>query len=250
MPKAHFDKSPLAEVIFGVEFNAQNFSAVHFGLYWQEIKDKFAQYPLDRPPVGDNQFISLLPPLRRVWFESSDQKELIQLQDNRFYYNWRKRDEEYPHFEKIHPQFLAEWKRFTSWWLKTEEKELQPIRYQMSYVNQIEADLGWHGVEDSAKIFSFLKSNWQSNDLKPSVFNTKLEFILPEEKGILSVTINQGIKPQDNSQVLTLNLTSVSKDVDTEMETWFKLAHQSTVEIFLSLINQETKNLWGFKWLQ
>lgn len=250
MPKAHFEKSPLAEVIFGVEFNAQNFSAVHFGLYWQEIKEKFAQRPLDRPPIEDNQFISLLPPLRRVWFESNDKKELIQLQDNRFYYNWRKRDQEYPYFEKILPLFLAEWEKLTNWWLKTEEKKLQPIRYQMSYVNQIEADLGWHGVQDSPQIFNFLESNWQSFELTPSVFNSNLEFVLPEEKGGLSVKINQGIKPQDNTQVLTLNLTSVSKNVDTEIETWFKLVHQSTVEVFLSLISQETKNLWGLKWLQ
>ena len=80
-------------------------------------------------------------------------------------------------------------------------------------------------------------------------FNTNLEFVLPDEKGVLSVKINQGIKPQDNTQVLTLNLTSVSKNVDTEIETWFELAHQSTVKVFLSLINQETKNLWGLKWL-
>jgi len=250
MSKAHFDKSPLAEVIFGVEFNAESFSTVHFGLYWQEIKEKFTQKPLDRPPIGDTELISLLPSLRRVWFESKDQKELIQLQDNRFYYNWRKRDEEYPHFEKIHPKFLVEWNRFTDWWAKNEKNQLTPIRYQMSYVNQIEADLGWHSVEDSAKIFSFLDSDWSSFDLRPSVFNTNFEFVLPEEKGILSVKINQSIKPPDNTQVLTLNLTSVSKNIDTEIEKWFELTHQYTVQIFLNLINQETKNLWGFKWQQ
>ncbi|MBD2394601.1 TIGR04255 family protein [Cyanobacterium aponinum FACHB-4101] len=248
MTKAHFDKSPLAEVIFGVEFNAESFSTIHFGLYWQEIKEKFTQYPLDRPPIGNNQLISLLPSLRRVWFESEDKKELIQLQENRFYYNWRKQNQEYPHFEQIYPLFFAEWERFTHWWFKTEEKELQPIRYQMSYVNQIEADLGWHGVEDSTNIFSFLESNWSSFTLKPNVFNSNLEFILPEEKGVISVTVNQGIKPPNNTQVLTLNLTTISQNTDTEINTWFKLAHQSTVEVFLSLISQETKNLWGLKW--
>ncbi len=250
MSKAHFVKSPLAEVVFGVEFNAPHFSSVHFGLYWQEIKDNFSKYPIDRPPVGANEIGCVLPPLRRVWFSSDDQRELIQLQDNRFYYNWRKQNEEYPHFEEIHPKFLGQWHRFKDWWLETEQRELQPSRYQMTYINQIEANLGWNNAEDSAKIFNFLESNWDSFNLKPNIFNANLEFLLPEEQGIVSVTINQSIKPKDNSPVLTLNITSVSKDTSIKIETWFKLAHQSTVEIFLSLINQETKNLWGFKWLQ
>lgn len=250
MPKAHFVKSPLAEVVFGVEFNAQRFSAVHFGLYWQEIKDQFSQHPLDRPPVGVNNIFGILPPLPRVWFQSADQKELIQLQNNRFYYNWTKRDEDYPHFEEIHPKFLAQWNNFKDWWLETEQKELQSNRYHMTYVNQIDANFGWNGVEDSVKIFNFLELNWHSSDLKPNIFNANLEFLLPEEQGTLSVMINQGTKPQDNSPVLILNITSVSKDTTTKMETWFKLAHQSTVAIFLSLISQSAKNLWGFQWLQ
>lgn len=250
MSKAHFEKSPLAEVVFGVEFNAQNFSAVHFGLYWQKIKDKFSTHPLDRPPIGRNQFMSLVQPLPRLWFESDDKKELIQLQDDRFYYNWRKQDLEYPHFEEIYPKFLVEWNRLKDWWLENEKKELQSSRYQMGYINQIDANLGWNNAEDSTKIFSFLESNWKSDNFKPNILNANLEFLLPEEQGIISVTINQGIKPKENSPVLTLNITSVSKDTNTEIETWFKIAHESTVEIFLSLINQETKSLWGLKWQQ
>lgn len=249
MSKAHFLKSPLAEVVLGVRFNAPNFSSVHFGLYWQQIRDRFSKCPIDRPPLEGNNFFRVLQSLPRVWFESNDERELIQLQDNGFYYNWRKQNEEYPHFEEIYPKFLSQWNNFKDWWLKNENRELQISRYQMTYVNQIDVDFGWNGVEDSAKIFNFLRSNWVSSDLKQNTFNANLEFLLPEEQGVVSVIINQGTKPPNNSPVIILNINSVSKNSSNNIENWFQLAHESTVQIFLSLINEDTKNLWGLKWL-
>jgi hypothetical protein len=43
-----------------VEFTAPEFSAVHFGLYWQTIRERFPVPPQDLPPIGD---IYVLPTL-------------------------------------------------------------------------------------------------------------------------------------------------------------------------------------------
>ena len=48
MSIAKFTKSPLIEVVCGVEFNAPEFSSVHFGMYWQAIQERFPSSPLDR----------------------------------------------------------------------------------------------------------------------------------------------------------------------------------------------------------
>jgi len=99
MTTVKFNQPPLVEVAFGVKFEAPEFSSVHFGLYWETIRDKFP-LQFDRPPnIEDNTFFSI-PPLRRVWFLSNDKRRLIQLQDNHFSYTWSQEDgEEYPHFE-------------------------------------------------------------------------------------------------------------------------------------------------------
>ncbi|ELS32513.1 MULTISPECIES: TIGR04255 family protein [Pseudanabaena] len=252
MLRAKFAKSPLTEVICGVEFNATEFSSVHFGLYWQTIRNKFPNPPLDRPPIGTIEFLSILPNLRRVWFESEDRRQLIQLQANRFHYNWRRQDEEdqYPHFQEIYPRFAQEWQDFQDWWISTESSPLQPIRYELSYINQIDQAFGWNSVSDHQKIFKFLANRFDDLSLKTRVFDFNLELELKENNGKLSVRLHQGVKPNDNLPVIILELTASTIGINaTDSQTWFDLAHKSTVETFLSLVTDEIKKEWGFKWL-
>jgi uncharacterized protein (TIGR04255 family) len=252
MKIAKFVKSPLTEVVCGVEFSAQEFSSVHFGLYWQTIRDRFPNPPLDRPPIGDIEILSILPRLRRVWFESSDQKQLIQLQANRFHYNWRQQGEgnHYPHFHEIYPKFAEEWERLQSWWNDNEAIPLQPIRYELTYINQIDKNFGWTDASDYPKIFGFLN---QAQESFPSVdlvgLNINLSISLPDDNGLLSISIDQGTRPQDGTTLALLNLTAATTDMNIGLDDWFDFAHQFTVNKFLSLISQEIKQDWGFQWL-
>jgi len=126
-PIVKFDKAPLSEVVGGVEFNAPDFSSIHFGLYWQTIRDRFPTPPLDKPPIGGIEIMASVPRLRRVWFESSDRKRFVQLQTDRFHYNWkgRSKEDEYPHFDVLYPCFKQEWDTFQQWWLELDKVPLQ-----------------------------------------------------------------------------------------------------------------------------
>jgi uncharacterized protein (TIGR04255 family) len=126
-PIVKFDKAPLSEVVCGVEFNAPDFSSIHFGLYWQTIRDRFPTPPLDKPPIGGIEIMASVPRLRRVWFESSDRKRFVQLQTDRFHYNWkgRSKEDEYPHFDVLYPCFKQEWDTFQQWWLELDKVPLQ-----------------------------------------------------------------------------------------------------------------------------
>jgi uncharacterized protein (TIGR04255 family) len=97
-----------------------------------------------------------IPKLRRIWFESADKRQLIQLQANRFHYNWRRQNEldKYPHFEEIYPTFEQEWKIFQDWWLELGGLPLQAMRYQMTYLNQIDKAFGWNNSGDTSRIFT------------------------------------------------------------------------------------------------
>jgi uncharacterized protein (TIGR04255 family) len=251
MSVAEFVKEPLTEVVFGVEFNALDFSSVHFGLYWEAIRERFPNKPLDRPPIGEVELFNILPTLRRVWFESEDKKQLIQLQSNRFHYNWRRQspDEKYPHYDDIYPKFIEEWNKFQNWWISTEDVPLQPTRYELTYLNQIDERLGWQNEEDYPKIFSIIGSPWGELPLNANAFSLNLGFALPEKQGSLTVRANQGINPKENSSVVILNLTASHDGTGVAIDHWFEVAHRSIVDMFISLINTDTKANWGFKWL-
>lgn len=250
MSSAKFKKEPLKEVVFGVEFNSPEFASVHFGLYWQAIKDRFPIFPVDRPPVGGLPLVEM-PALRRVWFESASKEQLIQLQESRFYYNWRRRshDSEYPHFDKVSSLFFKEWQNFQTW--KTDEEAQIPdaLKYELTYLNTIDKEFGWSCVDDYPKVFSFVDETWRDVAPTKKALRIGFECNLPKESGILAVSIDQAVDSESNSPIVFLNLTARSNDASIDIKQWFELAHDSIVETFITLISAESKENWDLQWL-
>src|SRR5262245_50725017 len=107
----HFSKPPLIDVICGVQFAPLDPLMVpHFGLLWAE---KYRpDYPITReadplapvierfgePVQEPTQLMDL--PLPRVWFLQEKENALVQVQRDRFLYNWKKMGEgdQYPRY--------------------------------------------------------------------------------------------------------------------------------------------------------
>jgi hypothetical protein len=70
-------------------------------------KHSFETAPLVAP-VAPIEFTIEQFPTPRFWFEAADGITLIQLQKNAFIFNWRKRDNDYPHFEAVKAAFAGQ----------------------------------------------------------------------------------------------------------------------------------------------
>ena len=90
-----YENPPINEIVCGVLFDEiQRLQTGHFGMLWQKFRSDFVA-------TGDHNLIDPIPdeelskrgafPLPRVWFVHRNDNEVIQVQRNRFYYNWRKR---------------------------------------------------------------------------------------------------------------------------------------------------------------
>lgn len=105
-----YNNPPVVETVIGVQFpELRGFHAAHFGLYWETIRDRYAKVE-NRPTLEPDrerfprQPIPLLPaiqalqrmPTNRVWFTDTSDSQLIQLQSDRFLFNWRQREGGYP----------------------------------------------------------------------------------------------------------------------------------------------------------
>lgn len=248
---AKFAKAPLSEVVCGVEFNAPDFSSIHFGLYWETIRERFPALPLDKPPIGAIEIMAL-PSLRRVWFESASRNQLIQLQANRFHYNWKRlvEEDEYPHFDVLYPNFEKEWAVFQEWWIGLDKFPVQPKHYELTYLNQIDVGHGWQSPDDTSEIFSFF--NVSFSDELPHLLShdCRMLFSLPNEQGILTVRLNQVNRLEDNSNVLMLELTARSADCEIPLSRWFSDVHMFLVKIFVELLSDSAKSNWGLTWLK
>src|SRR5437660_499585 len=82
----------------------------------------------------------LMPPLRRVFLLSNDQRYVVQLQDTRFNLNWRKveRGDQYPRFAAVFEKFQQAWGAFSEFAELAGVGSLIPSRYELTYVNHLE----------------------------------------------------------------------------------------------------------------
>ena len=259
MPETQTSESflnpPLIEVVCGVQFEAPSFSSIHFGLYANHVCRRFKYIAPERSPLStsDSFGISELPPLRRVWYESIEDSGLIQLQSNRFLYNWRRKDqEEYPRFTRIFPAFEKEWEVFREWYSGEAGELLIPTKYQLTYLNEVDSEKGWKLPKDTSTILSFLNPSWGESILHEILSQQhKFQFRLPKDLGILTVGIQQISNKKEDPQCLLIEFSASSGvNVDTfeipSMDYWFSDANKAIVKSFLSLTTDEIQNnYWG-----
>ncbi|MCY3019191.1 MAG: TIGR04255 family protein [Planctomycetota bacterium] len=255
-----FGKPPVTEVACGVQFNpATPFRTVDFGLFWEHIRKEYPDTS-DQPPLPEIPEPGLAvpqarfemfrePPLRRVWMISQDKARLIQLQDNRFHYNWRRVNESdpYPRFEAVSAGFLKEWLTFETWAKSARIGQVRPLRYELTYVNLVTAS---NGLKRPGSNYEFLRffTPISGRLLKdPELMNGELLFRLPGEKGTLSVNVKQGIKKADNSPVLNIELTARGNAQDVSLADWLKVAHEWIVVGFVDITTENAHKEWGLE---
>src|SRR3990172_7966619 len=124
-----FDRPPVGEVALSVQFSRlTGFQVAHFGLFWATNRDRFPStqsHPAIDPvveqfegPVSGKPSVrfelaqELMPP--RAWFLSREGDELIQVQHDRFVFNWRKTkpSDRYPRYPHVRRRFVDEFQRF------------------------------------------------------------------------------------------------------------------------------------------
>lgn len=146
----------MGEVYFSVQFSeAVSDEAFALADFWPQIREEFPG--LERhPPVApiDERFevplqgspqigfeFSTGPPPQRYWFISEDGARLVQVQPDRFFFNWRRTSEsdEYPRFRNLLPNFEATYLQFTNLAAEARGSSPEPTWCEVGYINHIEA---------------------------------------------------------------------------------------------------------------
>ena len=257
---------PVIETVLGVQFSPlANFSVLHFGLYWEKVREEYPKYEI-QPPLATafekfgSQFekepklgieLSNAPPQFRCWFIDDSRTRLIQVQNDRFIINWRKitGEEKYPHYDTFRPRFEMEWKRFCQF-LEAEEFSIPEIdQCEVTYVNHMEIndDIKYYG--EIYQVFNTWSKLPPGSFLpEPEVARFSTKYVMPEERGRLHVDLAPKIRRRDGKEVLQLNLTARGKPNSSGLEdiiTWFDLGHEWIVKGFTELTTTKMHKLWG-----
>ncbi len=249
-----YQNPPISEVVCGVRFEPSDKIYIpHIGLLWNEFRTKYPNIQ-HAPPIASTKGEVLLDPvvgvpLPRVWFINQSDDQLIQFQIDRLYFNWRRRQNDYPRYDHIINNFVSVLTTVAEFFLKLKLGDLKPIEYELSYINHIPKGQGWETIDDLTKVFSdFVWIQSKTRFLpNPDKIAWQAEFPLPENKGNLQINLKQATRTEDNVPLLILELkirgNSESLDENTIRE-WFNSAHEWIVKGFTDLTSSKIQKFW------
>jgi uncharacterized protein (TIGR04255 family) len=248
-----YDQPPVTEVACSVLFNSiDEILTSHIGLLWGLFQP---EYPFSddvvpiaprielfgNPVIETEVELNNVPALPRVWFISSDETRIIQIQRDRLIHNWRKlgSDSEYPRYDSIIQAFQEHLSTFDTFLRQSELGQIEPVQYEIIYVNKIPQGEAWKTFEDIGKIFPDFA--WRTDSQRflsePKTINWITTFELPDEIGRLYVVIRHTID-EENHPLLLFELTvrGIGSHSSFEsMKSWFDIAHAWVVQAFADL---------------
>ncbi|MBN2286957.1 MAG: TIGR04255 family protein [Tissierellales bacterium] len=237
-----------------MRFNSpDNLRIIHFGLLWDKFRKEYPNIQ-HAPPIATAKGEILLDkaigmPLPRVWFINKHDDQLIQFQVDRFYFNWRKKQRNYPRYDHIIKNFEMTMNTIEIFFSEFKLGDLKPIEYELSYINHIPKGQEWNEFDDISRIFSdFLWGKRQDRFLPiPQNIAWNTRFALPEQKGHLIVNLKKATKIDDEEPLLVFELKTLSNSELTNKESireWFNLAHEWIVRGFTDLTTSQIQKIW------
>ena len=255
-----YENPPIDEIVCDILFDSiKDLRTGHFGILWEKFRPDF-------PEIEDHILLAPVPEdletpnkllLPRIWFVHKNENEVVQVQQNRFIHNWRKRqpDDEYPGYEKVIENFERYLSRFQQLLAEENLGNLVARKYELTYIDLIPEGQGWENFDDLEKIFPNLLSLTKQNIFSTGVRGINWQTILnlPNNLGQLQMSIRNGWRVSSDHPLLNIEFKAFSNHPhepmpDEPIRDWFNAAHDTIIKLFSNLISDEIQEkFWGRK---
>lgn len=264
LPK--YDAPPVVETVLSVQFEKiPGFTNAHVGWYWKEflsqewasirevprLNEQFERFDeeLKWLPSGGRLSIKAHPESERNQLVRDDNERMLQIQDSRLVYNWRKNSDSYPSYKKVLAEFQAEFTSFKKFCKKAGFGDLVLNQWEITYVNHIPKGELWDTPKNWKNVIP--KLTIPSSDVPGQEFdsfNGEWHHVLGENKGRVHISLNHARTSDEmNSEVLLVQLTArgpVETVEEKELISGFDLGHESIVLSFTSMTSEVAHKVW------
>lgn len=268
-----FERPPVNEVVLSVQLSGVAIDEVGvLADYWPSIRADFPQHqkqpPL--PPVVEDfsppgvqgpsvgiEFFQGTPP-SRYWFSSADDTRLVQVQPDRFAYNWRQisGNESYPRYRELRPEFEARYGAFLDAVAGGVDAPV-PEWCEITYINHVEAKGEVAGVHGPlSRILRALNPEVTSPTL-PVIEDTHVQqrFRILDETtgdpiGRFYLTAIPAFRAADAAPIYVITLIARGRPADESMEgvlAFFDRGRSLIVNGFRESTTDEMHELWGLE---
>ena len=264
-----FEKPPVIETVFSIEFAPlSRWQIPHFGLYWSSLRERYpklnvqAALPpqresLDREiadPTSHNMVFELNRPPIRCWFYNEPETQLIQSQNDRFMFNWKRGlvDAEYPHYhESIRPIVAREWETFNQFVAVENLGKIDVQQCEISYINHLVVGEGWDNYSQLGEVFPAWGGSTRENYLGvPEDVEIRARYLMPERQGRIYIHAQPAIRRDDSREIIQLTFVARGRPRSsdpTKVLDWFDPAQEFVGRSFLDFTSQKMHTLWGLR---
>ena len=262
-----YSSPPVIETVLGFQFlPIDGFSLLHLGLFWSRVKQEYPKYQIKAPltPLVEQfEGLQVAPqslgielvqePEVGCWLIDQPENHLVQIQKDRFHFNWKKVTgrEIYPQYDTCKPRFAGEWERFCQFLADEKLGAAQVTQCEITYVNHLDMGRGWASYFELDKVFTGLSSMSDRKLLRePEHLSLNYVYVIPGKKGRLYIDVRPGIRREDGTQTIQLQITARGKPVSSQLGDllqWLDLGHEWIVNGFTDFTTQYMHTLWGRK---
>lgn len=263
-----FKSPPLVEVALAVQFEPlETMRVVDLGLLWNQFRERYPrceeQPPLNpmvekgtwkpTPPHGLQIEVTSTPPLPRLWLLDASDSGLVQIQPDRFAYNWRARDRAYPRFSTVRDSFIREFTVFRAYVEEHLSSPLLPTLCEVAYIDLIPRGDVWQRPGQLDSIVTWVQAQYSDDYLgEPESASIGLRYTLADDndiaRGQLSCSVRPALSKRDGSQNILMELSARGRPLEKDLNgvlAFFQLGHEAIVRAFASLTTPRAHELWG-----
>lgn len=256
-----FSNPPVVEVVCGQQFaTIREWRSHHYGLFWQTLEGDLPVVE-DKPPLPTGFELPLGPAsppkfeymdsfLPRVWFHSQDRRKMVQVQNDRLLFNWRKsgEDHNYPSFEVVKREFDKYSSKFSDFLKSAGFAPLNTNQYEVTYVNHIGPKNGFAQFGNDELFADHKRHTAKDRLLGPTEsINLRWTYAMPKGWGRLTAHAQTAFLPDvNNEKIIRFDVTARGwpGPGTKEREEWFLMAHEWITRGFTEMTSPDAHKLW------
>jgi len=267
-----FARPPVIEVALSVQFGEPlPLRVVDYGRLWDSFSKRYAEVQEQAPlphvieAFGEgstsnvNELVQTITFPRapvRLWFVSRESDALVQVQADRFVFNWRKSEAAptYRRYKWVSEQFLTE---YTELLRSLDVLNIaSPVAElcEVTYVNHIVAGDGWNHHEDLDKLFPALRiPKLTIAESRPEEAEVQIRFATVDSKGKsgrLHFRVYPAVRQADGVKLYVVNLVARARPSSASADhvrDCLQDGHDWVVSAFKDVTSPAMHEIWGLE---
>ncbi len=250
----------MIEVAISAQFRPlDDLTSPRVGLLWQRYRDDFpnlevhpvleSRFEQSSPVPPQNFHIEIgRPPTSRVWLVTDDRSNLIQIQQDRFVFNWRRiGSQDYPRYEHVRAEFEKNFGVFLEFLAEEQLGEPKLNQWELTYVNHIHAGIGWHQHGELNSVVPLLVGEMKRKFLpEPEDIALRVRYPIQGGRSLsrLYVEATPMVTPPSGELAFRLTLTARGKLGDADLRSQLDMGREWIVRGFTEVTSEKMHQLW------